>query len=210
MSSWTLGVHQGLQAGSRFPTLSREQSPVRVAEWGVWLLMGVAAACSSALWDLDLGLPGHAIVRSVIPMALGLSLAPRRGAGCVMGLVSLISAATLRFSGRAEVGFGAMTSLTLTGPLLDVALWKAQVGWRLYVGIIAAGLSSNLVAMAVKVSEKLLFSRGGGKRSFGEWLLTASWTYPVFGIVAGIISAVVWFRWHARQPKRIGDDFGRN
>lgn len=173
MSSWALGVNHGLQAGSRLPGLTRETSAVRLSEWSVWLLMGIAAACASALPDWNLGIPGHAILRSVFPMALGLSLAPRRGAGSVMGMVSLATALSLRFSGRAEVGFGAMTSLTLTGPLLDVALSKAQVGWRLYAGVIAAGLSSNLIALVVKVAEKLLFSRGGGKRSFGNWLAQA-------------------------------------
>jgi len=210
MSVWTLGIHPGLRACGRLPAISRDGSQIRAAEWAVWLLMGIAAACASALPDWNLGIPGHAILRSVFPMALGLSLAPRRGAGSVMGAVSLMSAMSLRFSGRAEVGFGAMTSLALTGPLMDLALWKAQAGWRLYAGIIAAGLSSNLIAMGVKVAEKLLFSRGGGKRTFGEWLATAFWTYPLFGMAAGLLSALVWFRWRARSIERVCDDLRRD
>ncbi len=200
MSVWALGVHPGLQAGGRLPTLSRADSQVRAAEWSVWILMGIAAACASALPDWNLKIPGHAILRSVFPMALGLSLAPRRGAGSVMGLMALATAFSLRVSGMAEVGFGAMTSLTLTGPLLDVALRKARAGWRLYAGIIIAGLSSNLIAMAIKVAEKLLSGGGGGgKRSFGAWLTQAAWTYPLCGVLAGLLSAAVWFRWQTRE-----------
>lgn len=211
MSSWALSVHAGLRSGSRLPALSREESSVRMSEWAVWLAMGIAAACASALPDWNLRIPGHAILRSVFPMALGLSLAPRCGAGGVMGVIACATALTLRCSGRAEVGFGALTSLSLTGPLLDVALWKAQAGWRLYAGIIAAGLSSNLIAIGIKVTEKLLMSGGGGsKRSFGAWLAQAAWTYPLCGALAGLLSAVIWFRWRASDTERAGDDPGRD
>jgi hypothetical protein len=206
MSAWVLGVHSELRAGGRLPTLSREDSQVRAAEWAVWLLMGITAACVSTMPDWQLKMPGHAILRSVFPMALGLSLAPRRGAGSVMGVMALATALSLRLSGISGIGFGAMTSLTLTGPLLDLALRKARAGWRLYLGIIVAGLSSNLMAMGIKVVEKLLMSGGGGgggggKRSFGVWLTQAAWTYPLFGVLAGLLSAAVWFRWQSREAE---------
>jgi hypothetical protein len=65
-------------------------------------------------------------------MAFGLSLAPRRFGGSVMG-VSALSTAMLRrvFDGPLP-GMGAFTSLCLRGLLLDVALWRAQAGWRRY------------------------------------------------------------------------------
>lgn len=211
MRSWALGVHPGLRSGSRWSVLSREESSVRLSEWAVWFAMGMAAAFASVLPDLDLKIPGHAILRSVFPMALGLSLAPRRGAGGVMGAIACATALGLRFSGKVEVGFGALTSLSLTGPLMDVALWKARAGWRLYAGIIVAGLSSNLIAMGIKVTEKLLMSGGGGgKRSFGAWLAQAAWTYPLCGVLAGLLSAVIWFRWRARATEGAGDDPDRD
>lgn len=212
MSLWALGVHSGLRAGSRLPALSREDSSVRLSEWAVWLVMGMAAACASVLPDMDLKIPGHAILRSVFPMALGLSLAPRRGAGGVMGAFACAIALSLRFSGKADVGFGALTSLTLTGPLMDLALWKARAGWRLYAGIITAGLLSNLIAMGIKVTEKLLMSGGGGggKRSLGAWFAQAVWTYPLCGVLAGLLSAIIWFRWRARDTERGGDDPSRD
>ncbi len=129
-----------------------------------------------------------------------------------MGVIAFATALGLRFSGKAEIGFGALTSLSLTGPLMDVALWKARAGWRLYAGIILAGLSSNLIAMGIKVAEKLLMSGGGGggKRSFGAWLVQAAWTYPLCGVLAGLLSAVIWFRWRARDTERVGHDPGRD
>ena len=199
MSVWALGVHPELAAGGRLPALTRGGSQVRAAEWAVWLLMGITAACVSTMPDWNLKIPGHAILRSVFPMALGLSLAPRRGAGSVMGLMAFATALSLRFSDTAAIGFGAMTSLTLTGPLLDIALRKTHAGWRLYWGIIIAGLSSNLIAMGIKAAEKLTMSGGGGKRSFGSWLAHAAWTYPLCGVLAGLISAAVWFRWQSRE-----------
>jgi hypothetical protein len=211
MSSRALSFHPELRAGSRLPALSSAESSVRLSEWMVWLAMGIAAACVSVLPDWNLKTPGHAILRSVFPMALGLSLAPRRGAGGVMGTIAFATALALRSTGKAEIGFGALTSLSLTGPLLDVALWKARAGWRLYLGIIVAGLSSNLIAMGIKIAEKLLMSGGGGgKRSFGAWFAQAVWTYPLCGVLAGLISAVIWFRWQAQGAERASDDPGRD
>lgn len=204
MSGLVLGIHPELQAGGRLPALSRDGSQVRAAEWGVWLLLGVTAACASALPDWNLKIPGHAILRAIFPMALGLSLAPRRGAGGVMGTVALATSLGLRFSGKADIGLGGLTSLTLCGLLLDIALWSARCGARLYCGIVAAGLASNLIALVVKAVEKKWLGSG---RSFGGWLAQAIWTYPLCGVLAGLISAAVWFRWRSRGP---ADDFGRD
>ena len=42
------------------------------------------------------------------------------------------------------------------------------------------------------------------------WLTQAAWTYPLCGVLAGLLSAVIWFRWRARDTERAGDDPGRN
>ena len=47
-------------------------------------LCGAAAASTTGFIRLGLRIPGHAIVLVVVPMALGLALAPRRLAGFVM------------------------------------------------------------------------------------------------------------------------------
>ncbi len=171
MSAWNLKLHYGLRAGSCLPGLIRETDAVRPIEYAVWITMGVASACASALPDWKLGIPGHAIVRSVFPLAMGLALAPRHGAGCVMSGVGSLTAVLLGSMQLADTrsGMGAITSLALTGPLLDLALRSAKPGWGLYVRIMSAGLATNLVALAVKAAEKQLMPGRGG-RSFGAWL----------------------------------------
>ena len=202
MSTWNLKLHRGLRAGSRLPGLIQEADAVRPIEYAVWITMGVAAACASALPDWKLGIPGHAIVRSVFPLAMGLALAPRHGAGCVMSGVGALSAILLGSMQLADTrsGMGALTSLALTGPLLDLALRNAKPGWGLYLRIMSAGLATNLIALAVKAAEKQLMPGKGG-RSFGAWLSQAAWTYPLFGLIAGTVSAFVWFRLRARRDE---------
>ena len=81
----------------------------------------VVAAVSASYLELLRQVPGHAILRSVLPMALGLACVPRRGAGCVMGGTALGTATCLGLFGHGP-GVGNLTSLALTGPLLDLAL----------------------------------------------------------------------------------------
>jgi hypothetical protein len=126
-------------------------------------------------------------------MALGLALVPRRGAGTVMGGSALATALLLGAARGGGAGAGALTSLSLTGPLLDLALWGAERGWRLYLGIVLAGLGSNLVALLVRGGLKALVP-GSGRRPAEEWWASAPLTYPICGILAGLLSAFVWFR----------------
>lgn len=189
-------VHPGLRAGSRFPVLSHDVTRVRALEWLIWISLGSLAAIVSALPDLKLQMPGHAIVRSVLPMTLGLALAPRHLGGAVMGASGLATGLLMRAFTTHDLGLGAMTSMALTGPLLDVVLWKLRSGgWRLYLGIVSAGLIANAAAFVVKLTEKL--ATGQGKRRFADWLWASLWSYPLFGLAAGLIAAVVFFKWRA-------------
>ena len=91
-------------------------------------------------------------------------------------------------------GAGSLTSLALTGPLLDLALVGARRGWRLYLGFVLAGIASNLVALGFRGGLKALTGDMGGGRLMGEWWHQAYLTYPVCGLLAGLLSAAVWFR----------------
>jgi hypothetical protein len=107
-----------------------------------------------------------------------------------------ISAATLfLFTGWGERGLGALTSLCLMGPMLDLSVRKSKTGRRVYFSFIIAGVLTNLAAFAVQVTAKSfgLDSRGG--KSLMKWLPFALMTYPTCGAIAGLLSAVVWFRW---------------
>jgi hypothetical protein len=167
MATGALGLHDGLYSSGRVPTLARTD-PVSWVELLTLVLMGAGtAALSLSLPDFHLRIPGHAILSAVFPMALGLALVPRRLGGCVMGGSALVTGLLLQTTGLGRPGVGALTSLGLTGPLLDLALWGAPSGWRLYLGFVLAGLGSNLIAFAVRASARLMGVGGGGGMGLG-------------------------------------------
>ncbi len=77
-------VRGGVLAASRMPSLTRAGHRVSAAEMLLLLLCGCAAASAVAYVKLGLRIPGHVIVLTALPMALGMALAPRRMAGSVM------------------------------------------------------------------------------------------------------------------------------
>jgi hypothetical protein len=194
-----LQIHGGLAINSRLPALARDQEGLRVAEILFLLGTGAVAALASAFLDLGLRIPGHAIIRAVFPMAFGLAVVPRQLGGSVMGTGALATALVVKAGGAGALGLGALTSLLLTGPMLDLALWQAKRGWRLYLGFALAGLASNLVAMAVRGGIKV----GGFDSLHGvplaQWLPVAAGTYALCGALAGLISALVWFQFAAEH-----------
>jgi hypothetical protein len=198
MFAGVLRVHDGLLTSSRLPSLSRPGRSVATVEVAVLVFLGAAAAAATALPDLRLGIPGHAILRSVFPMALGLALVPRRLAGSVMG-VSAVATSLLFRAGGLSGGPGALTSLYLTGPLLDLALVGAGRPWRLYLGLLLAGLGSNLVALFVRGGFKTFTLGHGGRRGAEAWWHQAAITYPLCGALAGLVSALVWFHLRGRH-----------
>jgi hypothetical protein len=206
MHNTVLRIHGGLAHSSRLPALIREQENLRAVEILLLLGTGALAALTSAFLDLGLRIPGHAIVRAVFPMAFGLAFVPRQLGGSVMGVGALATVVALRVGGSAALGVGALTSLLLTGPMLDLALWRAQRGWRLYLGFVLAGVASNLAAMAVRGGVKMGGLDSIHGRPLAEWLPVATGTYALCGALAGLISALVWFRFSAE--KRDGVDSG--
>jgi hypothetical protein len=193
-----LATHPGLSNGTRLPALASAGASATRGEWIALALLGAAAALAAAFIDFGVRVPGHAILRSVLPMGLGLALVPRRGAGSVMGLAALATALGLRGTGAASLGMGATTSLCLAGPFLDLALTSARGGWRIYWGCGAAGMASNLAALAVRGGGKLA-GVGGGSRPIDDWWSQAWFTYPACGLVAGLVSAAVWFQFRPRR-----------
>jgi hypothetical protein len=186
-------AHEGLGTARRFPSVLPAASRVLALQLGLMVLIGCAIAVLCQI-KLSLRVPGHNIIRVVLPMALGLWLAPRRGAATVMGLSGMAMAGALSLGGRAGLGTGALTSLALTGLLLDLALWGARSGWSVYVRLTLAGLAANLLAMLVRGGSKWLSGGAVDGLPIELWWPTAVFTYPLCGLLAGLISAVVWFR----------------
>jgi hypothetical protein len=196
-----LSVDDDLLATSRIPTLAAAHHDVRPIELIALALAGAGASLLTNLLRLHLGIPGSSIIFATFPIALGFALVPRRGAGAVMASAALITTMGLGFAGAPVDGVGALTSLIVTGPLLDLALRFARGGgWRLYGAFVAAGATSNALAFIVRGSTKALGIGGaGGGRTFGAWWPTAIFTYSIAGVVAGLISALAWFHFRGRR-----------
>lgn len=197
MRSAVLSIHPGLAGSSRFSSKAAEENHSHLTSLFFLVGAGICATLASAYLDFSLRIPGHAILRSVFPMALGLSFAPRRMGGTVMGISALGSAMLINVGGLGTIGAGALTSLVITGPLLDLVLWHARKGWRLYLAFAAAGLGSNFVALAIRAGVKFTGMEHITARPMATWILQALVTYTICGILAGLLSAAVWFRFSA-------------
>ena len=200
MFSPALTVHEGLENSRRLGALSgSDRRAVTVVEFGTLLLLGASAAVLSAFLKRGTGIPGSNIILVVFPMAFGLALVPRHGAASVMGFSAMGSAGVFCFVGTAAIGCGALTSLALTGILIDVALRGAQSGRGIYARLMLAGLSANMAAFLIRAGAKILLGPGHSGKPLALWWQYAIVTYAVCGLLAGAISAAVWFRFAARN-----------
>lgn len=200
MSTSVLPPQSSLNACSRLLSVRPVfwKSAPHVLHWTeILFLLGCGLLASSAVLALEykLRLPGHSILRVIFPMAFGFAMVPRVGAGTTMGMGAIGGAALAYNLHLTERGYGSLTSLIVTGPFLDFALARAQTGYQVYLRLMAAGMVSNLAAMLMQVFAKSMHWDAGGGKSVSAWLPLASITYPTFGLVAGLISAIAWFRW---------------
>ena len=201
-----LSIHEGLLAASRFRALARTHATISPIELIVLVVLGCCAALFSAFVDLPdlfgsvtgvyMKVPGNTIVRSFLPMALGLALVPRRLAATMIGACALVAGCTLNLTGKATIGSAAIASLGVTGPLLDIALWGAQNMWRLYGGFVLAGLASNLLAYAVRGLSKYHHEQHGSFSSvlLADWWSKAAASFTLCGLTVGLLCTMMWFR----------------
>ena len=197
----SLALHEGLSERSRLHWHASSGDQARAREIAFLVGCGFLAAVASGYLDFRLRIPGHAILRAVFPMALGLALVPRRGSGSVMGASALLTGLGMRaFFPGVGLSLGALTSLTLTGPLLDLSLRRARGGLGLYVGFALAGLAANLVAFLIRGGVKVFALEHLGSRPLSEWVVQAGFSYAVCGLLAGLASGAIWF-----QATRPGD-----
>jgi hypothetical protein len=186
-----------LRERSRVPVLLTPGRAAGLAELITLLATGAGTAALATFVHFRLGIPGHQIVYSLFPMALGFALVPRRRAGTVMGTGAVAAVMVFRIGGAA-IGPGSLTSLVLAGPLLDLALRLGGRGRRLYGAFVIAGVTTNLIALSVRGSAKALeMGAMAGSRPFDSWLAEAVLTYPLAGLLAGGLSAAAWFQLRA-------------
>jgi hypothetical protein len=147
----------------------------------------------------------------MLPIAFGFAVVPRRFAGLLMGSGALVTAGALSAAGVAHYGVGALTSLCVTGPMMDAALLGAKPGRGLYLRFVGAGIASNLAAFVQRGASKMFVSEGPATRPLDDWLSIALATYVLSGIVAGLIGAGCWFAFRApgRPRSPSGQDVPR-
>ena len=197
MRAAVLSFHSALGSARRWRPLEQTDRTISAMELAVLVVLGVGSAVASAVMTRGLKIPGHNIVRVVLPMALGLALVPRRGSASVMGVGGLAGGTVITLAGVRGLGFGAATSLAVTGFIMDLALIGARSGRSIYVRLALAAVAANMLAFLAKASEKLWFPKPMEGQPFWEWLPKAIVSYPVCGILAGLIGAAACFRFTA-------------
>lgn len=202
-------IRQGLVIAGRFPSLTQAGDDISASEVILLLVCGAAAAFATGFLRLGLRIPGNAIIWAVIPMTIGLALVPRRMGGSLMSAGAFGAAAAFTAAGLTRYGSGALVSLCLVGPCMDVALVRVRSGWRLYCGVILSGIAANLAALISRSTSKLLGLDVAGMRPFGGWWSQATLTYTLCGAVAGLIGALCCFRFRPRRSAsdRRSDEF---
>ena len=118
-----------------------------------------------------------------------------------MGASALGTALLLGGAGAASYGSGAFVSLSVLGPMMDVALLRVRTGWRVYTALVFAGVGANLLALGSRAATKVL-GLDVGSRPFDSWWLQAIATYTFSGIVAGLLGALCWFHFNSRSESR--------
>ncbi|MCH5376794.1 MAG: hypothetical protein JJ992_22740 [Planctomycetes bacterium] len=194
-----LAVEPCLLESTRLPALTRASAGIRGVELAWLVLMGLAAAAGSILLDFKLKIPGHAILRCILPMTLGLAMVPRRGAGLIMAATAVGGGLGLQMFRLPGAGVGALTSLALSGVLLDAAASRVRSGWQWYLGVTLAALATNLVAFGVKFGAKMAGLDGTMRQPIGAWWPRAAISYPVCGLIAGLLAVAILFRLRRRD-----------
>jgi hypothetical protein len=207
MSYRMFAIRDGLAAAGRLHSVAKDQDHISASEVLVLFLCGAVSASVIAFVRLGLRLPGHSIVLSMLPLALGLALAPRRFGGFLMSAGAFATAAAYTGAGLAQYGSGAFVSLCLLGPMMDLALTNVRSGWRLYLGLLLAGIGTNLMALASRSAGKLL-GLDPGTRPFGGWWTQAMVTYSLCGALAGLIGALCFFHFRNQRSRTEAADSG--
>ena len=201
------GVRDGVAAAGRIQAEARIRERISASEILALFFCGAVSASLIAFVKLGLRIPGHSIVLSMLPMVFGLALAPRRFSGFIMSAGALATAAAYTGAGLAQYGAGAFVSLCLLGPMMDLALARVRSGWRLYLGLVAAGIATNLMALGSRSASKLL-GLDPGTRPFGGWWTQAILTYSLCGAVAGLAGAICFFHFRNKRAASAADDSG--
>ncbi len=199
MGHEAFGLHPALVRATRLPAIN-SSTRISIFEITTLFLAGAAAATITGFVRLELRIPGNVIILAVLPMALGLALVPRRLGGIVMSGGALATATVFSAARLTHYGTGNLTSMFVAGPMMDVALIGAALGWRLYLRFLAAGIAANLIAFLQRSTSKLFALDPPGTRLFAEWVAQGIVTYTICGALAGLLAASCWFQLRSAPP----------
>jgi hypothetical protein len=182
-----------LQSLSRVRTLAHEPAAISARELMMLALAALGAAAATVWLHLDLQMPGHAILRSALPLMVGLALVPRRYSGSAMSAMALLfSCGLLAFPGT-RLPLAAGASMVLLGPAIDLVLAGGASTKKLYVRFAVAGALANCAAYVVKIGGAALLGMGGAGRSSVSPISTLA-SYIVCGAMAGLVCGAIVFR----------------
>jgi hypothetical protein len=189
-----------LRIASRVRGLA-DNTRISLAEIGCLMACGAASALAVGLIHRSFGVPGIAILRGLLPIALGFAVVPRRSAGITMSLSAGATAAAMNAAQLGEFQLPALAGTLALGPVLDFALAGRPHGWHIYMRFAVAGMVANLVAFSSKfVAAYLGWHIPGGGRAT-QSIAVASVSFILCGAIAGVISAAIWFR--LRDPDAV-------
>ena len=196
MSVAPLGIRNELLNAGRLPSLSRSASWPSALELSLLILAGITAASITAFWHPQIRVPGSVILRVVFPMVFGLALVPRRSSALIAGGAAGITGTIFALQQVGKISTGELTTLWLIGPMLELAMIKATRGWKLYLRFATAGLATNLITFFIRgIAAGSLTAES---KRYG-WEMTLL-SFVLCGAVAGLVSALVWFRARNNDP----------
>lgn len=183
----------GLQSLSRIRTLTREPLVVSGQELLTLAVAGFVTAAAVIWLHLDLKVSGHAILRSALPLMVGLALVPRRFAGSTMSAMALLSCLGMLALPGTRLPLAAGASMVLLGPAIDLALVGGSIAKNLYLRFAVAGAAANLLALAIKFGAAAVWGIGGTGRSSLAPIDTLA-SYLLCGALAGVLCGALVFR----------------
>lgn len=184
-----------IQESSRLRIL-KSLAHSRARELLFLISMGVLAAVLSTFLKTHLRIPGHSILKVVLPISFGFAAVPRRHSGSIMGFSALCCGLLFRWAiPGGGGGVGALTSLVLFGPVLDLSLRFVKrpiSAWFLLAG---AGLLTNAGAFLVRGGFKFLGRDDAANKLLSDWVSFAMLSYAVCGMIAGLACGMMFFRY---------------
>jgi hypothetical protein len=187
--------HADLARASRFAPAVGVRDGLSLREVAILVAAGVVAAVAVALVAPGMRLPGSAILRAGVPLAVGLALVPRGGAGTIATFGCLVGAGILSLLGVGRWQPASLVGLVALGPALDLVLaGQPPSGVWLYGRCAVAGALANGLAFAVRVGTAAAGLEGGGGRMLARLGPSVLVSFLVCGLVAGLIGGLVAFR----------------